>query len=130
MMKLGATSVWEQFDPNKKGTEHLEMYGMKYGCSLCHAWGAGPIYLLGRYVLGVENTDIAYKSFKVEPKAGKYKRFEGIVPVNGGEVYVEYRENEDGSHYVAAKADVEGGVLVFGGKEHKIRKNELTVIEG
>jgi len=25
------------------------MYGRKYGKSLCHAWGAAPLYLLGRY---------------------------------------------------------------------------------
>ena len=60
MIELGATTVWEQFDPCKNGTEHLEMYGEKYGCSLCHAWGAGPIALLGSYCVGVKPTDIAY----------------------------------------------------------------------
>ena len=43
MVKLGATSIWESFDPSEKGAEHYAMYGMKYGRSLCHAWGGGPI---------------------------------------------------------------------------------------
>jgi hypothetical protein len=29
------------------------MYGRPFGKSLCHAWGASPIYLLGKYYLGV-----------------------------------------------------------------------------
>lgn len=46
MLLLGATTVWEQYDPAETGTEHYAMYGMKYGRSLCHAWGAGPVFLL------------------------------------------------------------------------------------
>ena len=52
MVDLGAPSIWEQFDPNAQGVEHYAMYGSRFACSLCHAWGAGPIYLLGRYYLG------------------------------------------------------------------------------
>jgi hypothetical protein len=47
MLNLGATSFWEEFNPSKKGTEHLAMYGRPFGKSLCHAWGASPLYLLG-----------------------------------------------------------------------------------
>ena len=34
------------------------MYLDKYLKSLCHAWGAVPIYLLGRYCLGVHDERI------------------------------------------------------------------------
>jgi hypothetical protein len=47
MLKLGATSFWEEYNPQKKGAEHYAMYGREFGKSLCHAWGASPIYLLG-----------------------------------------------------------------------------------
>src|SRR5690606_28982346 len=47
MLKLGATSFWEEYNPQKSGADHYAMYGRKYGKSLCHAWGASPLYLLG-----------------------------------------------------------------------------------
>ena len=46
MLKEGATSFWEKYNPEESGTQHLSMYGRPYGKSLCHAWGASPIYLL------------------------------------------------------------------------------------
>jgi alpha-L-rhamnosidase len=54
MLNLGATSFWEEYDPSKTGAEHYAMYGRPFGKSLCHAWGASPIYLLGKYYLGVK----------------------------------------------------------------------------
>ena len=65
MLKMGATSMWEQFDPNVPIPECYAMYGDKYQKSLCHAWSCGPIYFLGKYCLGVSATDVAYKSYKV-----------------------------------------------------------------
>lgn len=123
ILDLGGTSVWEQFDPNKKGIEHYEMYDKKYGCSLCHAWGSGPIYLLGRFCMGVYPTDVAYKTFRVEPNPGKYKSFQGTVPLPEGEVRVEY---ENGRLSVTAGA--EGGTLLWQGKEYALKKGvTLTV---
>lgn len=89
MVALGATSIWEEYIPERTGAEHYSMYGMKYGCSLCHAWGGGPIYLLGRYCLGVYPTSVGYETFTVEPNRGLYKQMEGKVPLpEGGEVSV------------------------------------------
>ena len=56
MLDLGATTFWEEYNPAKKGVEHYAMYGRKFGKSLCHAWGASSIYLLGKYYLGVSPT--------------------------------------------------------------------------
>lgn len=111
MLALGATSVWEQFDPNQEGRAHLAMYGMEYGCSLCHAWGSGPIALLGRFCAGVTPTDVAYRTFDVAPNPGRYKQFSAVVPVNGGSVAVNY---ENGT--VRASATVPGGTLRWNGK--------------
>ena len=123
MVRLGASSVWEQFDPRREGTEHLEMYGEKYGCSLCHAWGAGPIALLGIYCAGVRPTDTAYKTFDVAPNPGRYNSFEAVVPVCGGSVYVKY---ENGS--VEASATVPGGTLYWNGVSAAIPVNSSCVI--
>lgn len=118
MLALGATSVWEQYDPERSGTEHYGMYGSAYDKSLCHAWGSGPILLLGKYVCGVEPTGIGYKTFRVEPKPGKYESFTADVPVNGGTVHIEYSENK-----VTVSADVGGGTLIFNGKSVSIPEN-------
>ncbi len=123
MLALGATSVWEQFKPDERGTEHYAMYGGSYARSLCHAWGSGPILLLGKYVCGVKPTSTGYKTFEVEPKAGKYKSFVADVPVNNGVVHVEFKGNS-----VSASADVEGGTLIFGGKSAVIPKNGAAEI--
>ncbi|MBR2460464.1 MAG: hypothetical protein IKB34_04475 [Clostridia bacterium] len=120
MLRLGATSVWEQFDPTVSGAEHYEMYGKAYGKSLCHAWGAGPILVLGRYIAGVEATDVGYSSFKVSPKPGVYKSFRARVPLrNGAEVRIEYTGDE---FLVCATAD--GGSFEYGGDTVKLEKDK------
>ena len=67
MLKEGATSFWEKYNPEETGTQHLAMYGRPYGKSLCHAWGASPIYLLGKYYLGVKPVKEGYKEFAITP---------------------------------------------------------------
>ncbi|HET8829855.1 MAG TPA: alpha-rhamnosidase [Pelobium sp.] len=89
MLKLGATSFWEEYNPNKKGKEHLEMYGRPYGKSLCHAWGASPIYLLGKYYLGVKPTAPGYTEYSVEPVLGGLKWMKGEVPTPNGTVKID-----------------------------------------
>lgn len=86
MLKLGATSFWEEYDPTKKGAEHYAMYGRAFGKSLCHAWGASPIYLLGKYYLGVKPTSIGYNTYEVAPSLGGLKWMKGVVPTPDGEV--------------------------------------------
>ena len=66
MLDLGATTVWEEYNPKLSGTAHYAMYGGKYLKSLCHAWGASPIYLLGRYFLGVVEVKPGYSAFEVQ----------------------------------------------------------------
>lgn len=88
MLDLGATSFWEEFNPAKKGTEHLAMYGRPFGKSLCHAWGASPLYLLGKYFLGVKPLSPGYETYLVSPETGGLQWIEGKVPVPGGEIRV------------------------------------------
>ena len=120
----GATSIWEQYIPSRKGAEHYEMYGMKYGCSQCHAWGSGPIYLLGKYCLGVSPSSVGYKTFTVEPKLGKYKTIKGCVPLPEGEVYVEYTKDKK----LHVKATASGGKLIWKGQEYELVKDEEIIV--
>ena len=86
MLNLGATSFWEEYNPTKKGTEHLAMYGRKFGKSLCHAWGASPIYLLGKYYLGVSPTTPGYETYSVQPQLGGLQWMQGKVPTPDGDI--------------------------------------------
>jgi hypothetical protein len=88
MLKLGATSFWEEYNPAKKGQEHLAMYGRKFGKSLCHAWGASPLYLLGKYYLGVQPTSPGYATYSIRPDLGGLKWMEGKVPTPRGDISI------------------------------------------
>lgn len=109
MLGEGATSVWEAYDPTESGDEHFAMYGSRYGKSLCHAWGSGPILLWCRYIAGVEITSPAAKTFTVTPQPGRYRHFAAVVPVGKGQVEVAYD-----APFCKVKAAVPGGVFVHG----------------
>jgi len=111
MLELGATTVWEAFDPTQNGAEHYAMYGMRFGKSLCHAWGATPVYLFGRYYLGVYATAPGYATFEVAPQLGGLGEIEGTVPVGAGDVYVHLTKSA-----LRVKSDVPGGTLIWDGK--------------
>ncbi|WP_202916185.1 alpha-rhamnosidase [Paenibacillus mesophilus] len=82
MLDRGATSFWEVYDPEVQGSAQYAMYGRPFGKSLCHAWGAGPIYLLGKYFMGVKPLEAGYARFLIEPHLGGLAWFEGTVPAN------------------------------------------------
>ena len=88
MLNLGATSFWEKYNPDETGAEHLAMYGRPYGKSLCHAWGASPVYLFGKYYLGVQPETEGYKTFGIRPILGNLQWIDGTVPVPNGEIKV------------------------------------------
>jgi len=88
MLREGATSFWEKYNPDEHGAQHLAMYGRPYGKSLCHAWGASPVYLLGKYYLGVKPVKEGYEEFEVKPVLGGLKWMEGSVPTPYGDIRV------------------------------------------
>ncbi|MEN3323142.1 amylo-alpha-1,6-glucosidase [Mariniflexile soesokkakense] len=111
MLDHGATSFWEKYDPKQSGNEHLEMYGRPYGKSLCHAWGASPIYLFGKYYLGVKPTSAGYKTYEVTPNLGGLKWMEGKVPTPNGEVSIYCSTN-----VIKIKASEGEGTLIINSK--------------
>ena len=123
MLDLGATSIWEEYDPNYGIPECYGMYGGAFQKSLCHAWSCGPIYFLGRYCLGVRAEKPAYEAYTVEPNPGKYKRFSGVVPTEKGNIRVSY---ENGS--VTVLSELDGGTLIWNGKQASIPKGEPVTL--
>ena len=124
MINLGAQTIWEEYHPEMSGIEHYAMYGGKYEKSLCHAWGASPIYLFGRYYLGVYATDIGYKTFTVEPRLGGLREICGTAPVGEGTVTVMLNKER-----LSVAVTKEGGTLLFGGRKYTLRPGEPTVID-
>ena len=94
MLREGATSFWEKYVPTETGIQHLAMYGRPYGKSLCHAWGASPVYLLGKYYLGVRPTKPGYEEFEIRPALGGLEWIEGDVPTPHGMIHVEMNRHE------------------------------------
>jgi alpha-L-rhamnosidase len=111
MLKLGATSFWEEYNPAKKGTEHYTMYGRPFGKSLCHAWGASPIYLLGKYYLGVQPLSPGYATWSAEPVLGGLQWMQGKVPTPGGDIEVRCSGTK-----IEVRSPVGTGVLKFSSK--------------
>jgi hypothetical protein len=88
MLKEGATSFWEYYDPGEKGAARYAMYGRPYGKSLCHAWGASPVYLIGKYYLGVSPLQPGYEQYSIHPNLGGLEWMEGKVPTPKGDIAV------------------------------------------
>lgn len=124
MIKEGATSFWEKHNPEDKGVQHLTMYGRPYGKSLCHAWGASPIYLLGKYYLGVSPTKPGYEEYEIRPVLGDLEWMEGTVPTPFGKISICMDKKK-----VCIKSDGGIGTLVIGGKRHTIPAGEDICIE-
>lgn len=124
MIRLGATTIWEEFHPEHSGTQHYAMYSGKYAKSLCHAWGAGPIYLFGRYYLGVYPTGAGYSSFEVAPCLGGLNEINGTVPAGQGTVKVSLNKER-----LCVFTDISGGTLIWQGKRIPLIPGKETVIE-
>ncbi len=86
MIQKGAVTFWEEYDPNVPDEEMYDMYGDKFGKSLCHAWGASPIYLLEKYFLGVKPLSAGYRTYEANPRTEFFRSFDCKVPVNKGDL--------------------------------------------
>ena len=123
MLKEGATSFWEKYVPSETGTQHLAMYGRPYGKSLCHAWGASPIYLIGKYYLGVRPTKPGYAEYEIRPSLGDLEWMQGTVPTPHGLIHV-YMDR----HRVKVSASEGDGWLFVGDRKVHIHPDEEIII--
>ena len=124
MLREGATSFWEKYVPSESGAEHLAMYGRPYGKSLCHAWGASPVYLLGKYYLGVRPMKPGYEEFEVRPNLGDLEWIAGDVPTPNGMIHVEMNRHE-----IKVRATAGRGTLYYGDQQLTIEAGRKTVMQ-
>jgi hypothetical protein len=116
MLDLGVSSFWEEYYPDMQFPEHYAMYGDKFGKSLCHAWASSPIYLLGRYFLGVE---AGTGGFIAEPDLGGFDWIEGRVPSVLGDIEI-YADRK----IIRVYAEKSRGALIHRGKEIRVNPGE------
>lgn len=124
MLNLGATTFWEVYDPAESGAAHYAMYGRQFGKSLCHAWGASPIYLFGKYYLGVKPTAPAYQQYLIEPKLGGLQWMEGSVPTPHGDIKVYCSTKQ-----IKVSAGSGTGTLRFASKTTPVCKDGVIVVK-
>ena len=125
MLREGATTFWETYDPKEQYPQRLAMYGHRYGKSLCHAWGASPIYLLGKYYLGIQPTKPGYEAWECRPCLGDLKWMKGDVPTPRGNIHVEMTRKQ-----VTIEATGCGtGTLIVGKKRVEVKPDKRMVIK-
>jgi alpha-L-rhamnosidase len=113
MLKLGATSFWEDFNldwlPNASRIDELPRPGQKdihgdYGAycyvgfrhSLAHGWASGPTPWLSEHVLGFKVIEPGCKVVKISPNLGDLKFAEGTFPTPYGVIKVKHVKDANG----------------------------------
>ena len=119
MIKMGATTFWEDFDidwmKNTTRIDELTKPGEKdihgdfgnycyvgFRHSFCHGWSSGPTAWLTEHVLGIKIVEPGYKKIKIEPHLGNLNWVKGTVPTPYGLIEVNYKrsaENKIQIHY-------------------------------
>lgn len=121
MIDLGATTFWEEFEPElaenagridefipegKKDYHKdtgMECYiGLRR--SLCHGWSSGPTPWLTEHVLGIKVLEPGCKKIKIEPNLGDLKWVEGSFPTPMGILYVKHTVLANGKLASTVKA--------------------------
>ena len=94
MLKLGATSFWEEYDPGKPLEQQYEMYGDPFGKSLCHAWAASPIYLLARYFVGLRPLSPGGAEYELRPQSRFFRTLDCAFPMGGRLLRIRLEDGE------------------------------------
>ncbi len=128
MLKLGATTFWEDFDiawmKNAAPIDRLPLRGERdvhgtYGrhCykghrhSLCHGWASGPTSWLTKTVLGIEVIEPGCRKIRVRPELCGLDWAEGAFPTPLGVLRVAHRRDVDGN--VRSDIDAPEGIEVL-----------------
>lgn len=112
MIKLGATSFWEEFKmewaKNAGRIDEVIVNGKtdihgdfgehcykQYRLSLCHGWASGPTAFLSEKIGGIEILEPGCKKLKISPNLGELEWIEIEYPTPYGNVKI-HSHNEDG----------------------------------
>ena len=90
MLKLGAVTFWEEYDPNLPLEKQYAMYGDPFGKSLCHAWAASPIYLLARYFVGLRRDTDAPEGWRADIAPGFFRNLDCTLQLGNSTVHANF----------------------------------------
>ncbi len=110
MLKMGATTFWEDFNvdwmensapidepvPEGKNDIHGDFGAFCYKGlrhSLCHGWASGPAPYIAENVLGVTPVEPGYKKVKISPQLSGLEWIKGAVPTPYGNIEIEADKN-------------------------------------
>ena len=94
MLRLGAVTFWEEYDPAKPLEQQYEMYGDPFGKSLCHAWSASPIYLLARYFAGLRPLEPGGTEFEATPQTQFFRGLNCTFPMGQQQVHITLHDGQ------------------------------------
>ena len=96
MVKEGATSFWEGYDPDwpKKNFHELLQSdnGQGYFVSLCHGWSSGPTAWLNEQILGIEPQGGGFSKVNIRPDLAGLAWARGTEPTPQGIIRIDLRE--------------------------------------
>lgn len=94
MLKLGAVTFWEEFDPEKPLEQQYAMYGDPFGKSLCHAWAASPIYLLARYFVGLRGVEPGGARYALRPQTAFFRELHCSFPMGEKQLRIDWEQGQ------------------------------------
>ena len=94
MLRLGATTFWEEYNPAKPLEQQYQMYGDPYGKSLCHAWAASPIYLISRYFVGLRPLSPGGAEYELRPQIRFFRHLDCSYPMGGQLLRIRLEDGE------------------------------------
>jgi hypothetical protein len=107
MLARGATTWWEVFDPTTPEWSYPHTFlgnTATFECdwipiSACHGWSNVPGYIIPRYLLGVDLSQIADRKIVIRPAIpAEWKRIAYAVPVAGGMLRLQYSQRGGETH--------------------------------
>lgn len=103
MVRRGATTWWETFDPSSPACSIPSTYQGNTPTYLweappvshCHAWGSSPAYILHWLVLGVDVSQLGNKTVILKRPLAEAKNAQGRIPTRFGCIEIEWSFLDD-----------------------------------
>ena len=125
MLDRGAVTFWEEFDPEAPVETQYDMYGDRFGKSLCHAWAASPIYFLAKYFAGLDLVNKDGVTYILKPQMQYFTELDCTLPVgNNGVVRLVW----DGE-ILEITPNADGGILELGEQKLSLVRGETRRVK-